>query len=197
MNYLAHLLLSGDNSSCLIGNFIGDEVKGNSYLAYPPGIAVGIQLHRSIDTFTDTHPVVKLSKRRLQPVHGKFSGVILDVFYDYFLCQNWDLYCDQDFTCFIQDTYYLLQNNRKIMPKISQIILDKMVIDDWIGNYRNTAGIDRALKGLSKRTRYNNSMSEAITELTKYEDLFNEDFNRYFPDIIAHCKTYLQQHGKA
>ena len=72
-----------------------------------------------------------------------------------------------------------------------------MVEDDWIGSYCNIDGIDRALKGLSRRTRYKNSMGEAITELNKYEDLFNEDFNRYFPDIIAHCKTYLQQHGKA
>ena len=197
MNYLAHLLLSGNNSSCVIGNFIGDEVKGSAYLRYPPGIAVGIRLHRSIDTFTDSHPIVKLSKKRLQPIHGKFSGVVLDVFYDYFLCKNWDSYCNQDLKSFIEETYCLLQYNRYIMPKISQIILDKMVEDDWIGSYCNIDGIDRALKGLSRRTRYKNSMGEAITELNKYEDLFNEDFNRYFPDIIAHCKTYLQQHGKA
>ena len=31
MNYLGHLVLSGNDSEILFGNFIADSIKGNSY----------------------------------------------------------------------------------------------------------------------------------------------------------------------
>ena len=55
MNYLAHLYLSGESEKVIVGNFIGDYVKGKSFTDYPEQIAGGIKLHRSIDSFTDQH----------------------------------------------------------------------------------------------------------------------------------------------
>ena len=53
MNYLAHLFLSGDDEELLIGNFIGDSVKGNDVDDFREGVKGGILLHRSIDSYTD------------------------------------------------------------------------------------------------------------------------------------------------
>ena len=61
MNFLAHLYLSGSDPMVKVGNFIGDHVKGNAYQNYEIGIQQGILLHRKIDFFTDTHPLVKQS----------------------------------------------------------------------------------------------------------------------------------------
>jgi acyl carrier protein phosphodiesterase len=58
MNVLAHIYLSGDSEQIIIGNYIGDYVKGREYLKYPELIRKGIILHRHIDAFTDNHPVV-------------------------------------------------------------------------------------------------------------------------------------------
>jgi len=53
MNVLAHIYLSGDSDEIIIGNYIGDYVKGSDYLKYPELIKKGIILHRHIDDFTD------------------------------------------------------------------------------------------------------------------------------------------------
>src|SRR5450432_1821563 len=91
MNFLAHLYLSGDNPQVMIGNFIGDFVKGKNLTErFDTDVAKGIALHREIDWFTDTHIVVKQSKDRLRPKYRHYAGVIVDIFYDHFLAKNWD-----------------------------------------------------------------------------------------------------------
>ena len=94
MNFLAHIYLSGDNDFIKIGNFMADSIKGDNYNNYPEYIRKGILLHRSIDSFTDLHPVFRKSKHRLHDRYGHYSGVIMDIFYDHFLAKNWSNYSE-------------------------------------------------------------------------------------------------------
>ena len=89
MNYLAHIYLSGENDMLKIGNFIADSVKGKKYLDYPVSIQQGITLHRNIDEFTDSHPIVHQSVHRLFDKYSHYSTVIVDILYDHFLAANW------------------------------------------------------------------------------------------------------------
>ena len=73
----------------MIGNFIADHIRGNHYKEYSNEIQQGVFLHRAIDTYTDAHAIVRKSKRRLHKRYGHYNGVIIDVFYDYFLAKNW------------------------------------------------------------------------------------------------------------
>ncbi len=101
MNYLAHIFLSGSNRKVQLGNFVGDAVKGSSYKNYPPDIAKGIQLHRAIDDYTDHHPAVCEVVHRLQPEFGRYSGVLLDIYFDYLLA-----YCFESFSgVFLEEVY--------------------------------------------------------------------------------------------
>ena len=105
MNFLAHLYLSGEEEPVLLGNFMADFVKGNPEARLrtilPPEVVAsgifpelirGIQLHRHIDHFTDTHPIVERTKARLRPEFRKYAGVISDMFYDHFLAAEWTAY---------------------------------------------------------------------------------------------------------
>ena len=85
MNVLAHIYLSGDSDKIIIGNYIGDYVKGRDYLNYPELIRKGIILHRYIDMFTDRHPVVHRSKIYFSRKYHKYAGVITDIMYDHYL----------------------------------------------------------------------------------------------------------------
>ena len=69
----------------MIGNFIADFVKGNKKNNYPEGVKAGIELHRSIDDYTDHHEITSVSKSRLYPKQHKYAGPVVDVFYDHFL----------------------------------------------------------------------------------------------------------------
>ena len=88
MNYLAHLYLSGDSEQLLVGNFIGDYVKGNKYRSYSDEIAKGILLHRYIDSFTDQHIKHRAAKLYFKEEFGHYSGIIIDFIYDHFLAKK-------------------------------------------------------------------------------------------------------------
>ena len=90
MNFLAHFYLSGTSETLVVGNFLGDMVRKVEWEHYSPEIVEGIKMHQEIDRFTDTHSLVKANKALLIPKHKHFSGVILDIFYDYFLANSWN-----------------------------------------------------------------------------------------------------------
>jgi acyl carrier protein phosphodiesterase len=90
MNHLAHFVLSGGDADSAIGNFVADFITNRQLPTFSAGVQRGIWLHREIDAFTDAHPIVKQSTKRLHPFHHKYSPVIVDVYYDYLLAKNWD-----------------------------------------------------------------------------------------------------------
>src|SRR5258708_9145485 len=108
----------------MVGNFIGDFVKGRSLVAtYGDGIAKGIELHRAIDEFTDHHPVVKLSKNRLRPKYRHYSGVIVDIFYDHFLAANWNTYSEEPLDRYAARVYQIVLEHKTILPeRLHQIL---------------------------------------------------------------------------
>jgi acyl carrier protein phosphodiesterase len=154
MNFLAHLYLAGTEQDLIIGNFIADSVKGNKYLDYPKRIADGIIMHRSIDFFSDTHPVYLQTVHRLAPTYGKFSGVITDMFYDHFLAGSWSNYCDKPLDQFSEEMYTILRSHQHNMPEKSRVILTYMSKYNWLLSYAKKEGLRRALKGLSERMKY-------------------------------------------
>lgn len=90
MNHLAHFVLSGGDADLAVGNFVADFITNRQLPDFTEGVQRGIQLHRAIDTFTDAHPIVKRSTKRLHPFHHKYSPVIVDVYYDFLLAKNWN-----------------------------------------------------------------------------------------------------------
>lgn len=192
MNYLAHIYLSFEQEPILIGNFIGDFVKGKAMDEYPEGIQKGIRLHREIDHYTDHHPVVMETKKKLRPVFHHYAPVISDIFYDHFLASLWEDYHQTPLQDYAQKTYELLLAWQAIIPDKAQNMLHYMVRDNWLYNYRSIEGIDRALTGMSKRTPYNSKMEEAAQQLTLDYRAYKADFISFFPDLIAHCQKKLK-----
>jgi acyl carrier protein phosphodiesterase len=192
LNYLAHLYLSGQNPSIISGNFIADAVKGNQYLKYSPEIIVGIKLHRFIDDFTDNHPIVERSKSILRPTFRKFSGIIIDIFYDHFLAKHWDKYSTTSLNCYTQEIYSMLQAHIHCFPERIQYMLPYMVKDNWLYQYKNPEGIDRALKGMAKRASFESGMENAGPALLKNYLDFEADFFEYFPILADKSKIFIK-----
>lgn len=184
MNFLAHLYLSGDQPKIMIGNFIGDFVKGrNPGERFEDDVAFGIELHRSIDEFTDRHDEVQKSKIRLRPKYRHYSGVIVDMFYDHFLASKWTRFHTTPLEHFASNAYDLLQTNRKILPDQVNWMLPYMIDGNWLVNYGKIEGIHRALSGMSRRTPYESHMHEASTDLRQGYEAFGAEFDRFFPDL--------------
>ncbi len=196
MNFLAHLYLSGRNPGIIIGNFIGDFVKGrNIYNRYGPGIASGIELHRAIDDFTDQHDAVKASKTRLRPGYRHYAGVLVDIFYDHFLARQWHEYHSQLLPVFAEEIYQLMYQHYNLLPEKVQYMLGYMMRDNWLVNYARLEGIDRALKGLARRTRHVSHMEKAVHDLQEQYRAFKDEFNTFFPEARAFADNWLKQKG--
>ncbi len=192
MNYLAHIYLSGNNDFISIGNFIADSIKGKKYLTYPQEIQKGILLHREIDSFTDKHQIVKISKNRLHERYRHYDGVIIDILYDHFLAKNWSTYSEVPLDIYVQNFYTLLESNTKILPEKVQKFMPYMIAGNWIYNYRSIEGITKVLQGMDKRTDNKSQMRLAVEDLKLHYSDFESDFTVFFENLRTFCNTKLQ-----
>lgn len=183
MNYLAHLVLSGNLEYIMIGNFIADSIKGRKYKLYSENIQKGILLHRQIDSFTDNNEVVKQSKKRLNGQYGHYKGVIIDIFYDHFLAKNWEDYSKIPLKVFTNDFYNILNNNFDILPERIQFLTPYMIKDDWLTNYSNLDGIEKVLIGMNRRTGGISKMNLSIIDLNEKYSEFENDFTVFFEKL--------------
>ncbi len=192
MNFLAHLYLSGDDAEIMVGNFIGDFVRGrNVHEQFNQNIALGIELHREIDEFTDSHLVVLESKKRLRPKYRHYAPVIVDVFYDHFLAIHWPTLHLQSLPDFATYAYSQLEKHEAILPERVLQMMPYMIRGNWLVNYGKTEGIHRALSGMSRRTPYDSKMDEAVHDLEKYFKEFESEFLLFFPELKQMSESFI------
>ncbi|MDN5205069.1 ACP phosphodiesterase [Fulvivirgaceae bacterium BMA10] len=194
MNFLAHIYLSGKSPKVMIGNFIGDFVKGKNYQKYDPEVQMGILLHRQIDWFTDKHEIVDKSKSRLWEKYRHYAGVIVDMFYDHFLAKNWSSYSDVPLDLFVQTTYSTIETYESILPPKARYMFPYMVKNNWLTNYAFVDGIDQALTGMSRRTSFRSNMEKAVEDLKTHYKAFHEEFVEFFPQLIEYSKDFRENY---
>jgi acyl carrier protein phosphodiesterase len=190
MNYLVHFLLAGDDDELRLGNLLGDFVKGRverfAHRGLTERLRIGIQMHRTIDAFSDRHPAVHRSKRILTPEYGRLSGVIVDVFYD-------PEHHPQPLSVYTQDVYRTLRDNLHRMPAAVHPLVGAMSRGDWLRAYASQRGIERALQGLAARRPVAAEIGTAGRLLSDHFDRFSADFDEFLPDLRARCTEFLAE----
>lgn len=177
----------------MIGNYIADHIRGNKFSHFDSKIQRGILLHREIDTFTDTHQIVRKSKRRLHERYGHYDGVIIDIFYDHFLAKNWDKYSAIPLEIYSKSIYQLLKKNENILPEKSIKFLKYMIEYDILYNYQSLEGIQKVLNGMNYRTKGKSQMNLAIEDLKNLHKELEEDFTEFFEDLRNFSKEKINQ----
>lgn len=185
MNFLAHLYLSGNNDGVKIGGFIADSVKGRDYNDYPSAIREGILLHRRIDEFTDKHPVINSCKHLVRKPYKKYSGIVIDIFFDHFLAANWSNYSTQSLQDFAMNSYTLLNDNFEILPDRVKEFMPFAVRSNWLMLYETIEGIEKVLQRMPVKTSLPSESAEGIKILrTNYNQLRNYFFEFFYDSII-------------
>lgn len=184
MNFLMHLFLSGNDNELLVGNLLGDFVKGRLEGRYPSRIEQGIKLHRRIDSFSGSNPHFLLSKRRIDPSYGHYRGVLVDLFYDHFLARCWDEFGEIPFPHFLINTRRVVEDYRDYLPETLRALIP-YIFSDLLPSYLEIEGIGRALGRMSTRASRRNRMGEGAKELKIHYSAFNEDFHCFFPELRA------------
>lgn len=197
MNFLAHEYLSKHHKGIRIGNFLTDFIRGNELEKYPEEVRLGIKLHREIDEFTDSHPIVNRSKKLLHPKQGKYSSVLLDVYYDYFLAKNWSKFSDVPLKEFAESVYDDFWEMKDLFPEKVISFLPSMRANDWFYNYQFYWGIDKALQSIARRAKYSNTIQDSLNDLKELEEELEKDFMLFFPELEAMCDNFLKSHNLA
>ncbi len=193
MNFLAHAHLSGDNDHILFGNFIADAVKGNGLLKYDGNIQAGIRLHRKIDSYTDSHTIFRHSLSRIRQDFGKYSGIVVDIYYDHFLAYNWKNYSDIKLTSFAAHVYKVLQQNYEILPGRTKWMLPFLVTQNWLVGYASFDDLRLVFYGMDRRTEFRSGMSKAVEVLEKHYNKLKVDFESYYPQLEDYSKEELER----
>jgi acyl carrier protein phosphodiesterase len=192
MNYLAHLLLAGEDPEEKLGALMGDFTRGrleNLARHYPPGIMQGIATHRRIDHFTDRHHRFMQSKARFSKPRRRYAGIIVDVLYDHFLSHHWDRFSVIDRRAFISDVYDLLERNHHRLPERLQRASTLMITQDWLGSYHHIDQIGEVYDRMSRRLRRPNTLRGSLEEVREnYPDL-ERDFADFFPALVDHTQS--------
>lgn len=186
MNFLAHIYLSGNSDLVKIGNFMADGIRGKQYLDLHSEIQKGIILHRSIDTFTDAHPIFRQSTKRLHANYHHFSGVIVDVFYDHFLAKNWRLYSDEKLEDFVVNFYNSLGTYHDLLSEKAKIMMPHMIHQNWLMSYQTIEGIEKILSQMDNRIKRESNMQFSVKELRLFYNEFESDFKIFFQDLQKH-----------
>ena len=176
MNYLAHIVLSGKDKEILLGNFMGDFVKGSQIAKYSEKVQQGIKLHRFIDEFTDSHSKVKEDIALIKPKLGRYSPIAIDVFYDHLLTKHWQHLNLEPLKPFTENAYNVIHQQKELLPERCQHMFTYMKRDNWLFNYQYKEGIHRALSGLSRRTQFDSKLQLALPILEEHEEVINNQF---------------------
>lgn len=184
MNFLAHAYLSGDDADLLFGNFVADSIKGKMLEDYSFRIRQGVTLHREIDYFTDNHLVVKQAILLLRPAFGKYSGVVLDIYFDHFLALTWNTWSGKSLTDYVSGVYKILIRRYAILPPRSRRILPYMLAQNWLVGYANFRDLEGIFKGMTRRSKFESGMENAIPFLMENHKVLETNFMMFFPDLI-------------
>ena len=193
MNFLAHIYLSGSNKLMMIGNFIGDTVKGKDYLHLDPAIQKGVLMHRDIDDFTDKNPINARMRKLLHPVARKYAGVYLDMFYDHFLAANWNDFSPEiPLRNFCIRFYFDAMFRHKFLPSKIKAFLPTLV---WKNRLRSYASVDllrEALDIMSDCTSLPDNTEKVIEILMNNYEEFKTAFYEFFPLIIEYTSRWRE-----
>jgi acyl carrier protein phosphodiesterase len=175
MNILFHLYLSGDDPELLVGNFMGDFVKGPLNDTYPPRIRQGLLLHRKIDAFAQRDHHFQRSRLRLPTRYGLYRGVLVDLFYDHFLAREWTSWSDVSFADYITWAQQIVEKQQTLLPPRLQELATP-IFNEILPSYQKIAGTELALRRMARRLRRDNPLAEGGEELSRHYAGLREDF---------------------
>jgi acyl carrier protein phosphodiesterase len=184
MNYLAHSYLSGEDEQLLVGNFIGDFVKGDPQkLELPPQITDGIRLHRKIDAFCESHSSLKYAKAFLPEKQKRYASVILDILNDHFLAKSWTNYHNLPLKTFSTATYQAIDKYLAILPPDFQFIYNYIKADDWLSGYSSKEMSIYAINRMLSRFKDPEAPKQTLDILLGYYSELEKSFHELIMDI--------------
>lgn len=194
MNVLAHALVAGPSPPLQVGGVMGDFVRGRPDPALPEALRAGIRLHRAVDAFTDAHPQVVAARRLFDPPWRRYAGVLIDVWFDHLLAQDFRRHAGTDLDAFSRILRGHLRAHDERIPSRMRRFVDYMERHDLPAGYADRAMIGQVLEGLSRRLSRANPLAEALPQLDARDAALARHFEAFFPELDAYAARWRSDH---
>ena len=163
----------------MIGALLGDVIKGPLKGEYPESWERGIQLHRSIDAYTDSHPLIIACYNQFPKKYRRFCGIMLDVAFDHFLNKHWRQFHPQTIDNFATDIYQLLIEAS--LPRCAQSKSSRIIEYDLLSNYQHWDFILNVIAAIGQRLSVANPLADSGNILTELYPQIAEVFFDFYP----------------
>lgn len=191
VNFLAHLVLAPQTPEGLIGSIAPDMIRGPLPTDLHEAVAIAAREHHQIDRYTDAHRAFGQTRQRLSEViDPRLSGILADVLYDHVLARDWVRWRREPLADFLSQTQGSLLGALPHVPVGMQMIVRKMIDEQWLASYATVAGVRARLETMSQRLirRVDRPMSLMISEqaLSDLDQGLTEDFALFWPDLLGY-----------
>jgi acyl carrier protein phosphodiesterase len=198
MNFLAHLLLAGDDDGLRLGAMLGDFVRGKRALAaYPDDVRLGIELHRHTDQFFDSLPETAKLRRSFPDLFRRYAGIVIDLAFDHELARCWANYSGQSLEDFDDEIHRLLARNDQMLPERLRRFMSYADGRGLFSAYREKSEIFVSLSGIGTRLSRPNPLHR-VEEI--WDDLaadFSASFEPVFHQVQLDVSAWLKSRSTA
>ncbi|ENM5833112.1 DUF479 domain-containing protein [Vibrio metoecus] len=189
MNFLAHLHIAHHCQSSLLGNLLGDFVKGDPTNQYPQSVVQGIRLHRWVDAYTDSHPVMKASKLLFPNPQQRFAPIALDLFWDHCLVNTWSSWHSEPLTQFLTRTRQgITAESTVTLPERFERVNTAMWQGQWLESYAEFDNIRYALSRMALRSERMQPLVHSAEALEANYAALQAQFNLLYHDVLEKAK---------
>ncbi|KAA3607898.1 MAG: DUF479 domain-containing protein [Planctomycetota bacterium] len=183
MNYLAHLLLAGEDPARQVGSLLGDFLGDTDLESLPEAVRAGVEQHFQVDAYCNHHPAFRRARKRLYPHIGHYAGPVADIFFDHCLAQDWTRWRNLPLSIFSQMVYDHLDGFAPWLGPKLQAAAPRMREVDLLASYRHLAGMQRALRHLRQRARNRVELAPCLSQLETGKEVWRRDFHHLMTDL--------------
>jgi len=195
MNYLAHLFLSPHNEDWHLGSLLGDFIKGpideQVHTAHAQNVVKGIKLHRKIDVFSNQSNIFKRSAARINPRYRRFSGILIDMYFDHIIAKYWSQLHKTKLNEFSRYVYQVVLKDRPENPQSFRRVSQLIISEDWFQTYATVDGITRQIERLGSRLKRGNALLGSAKDLSDQLTYFETDFFDFIKEAEEFTKEYV------
>ncbi len=190
MNYLAHFQLAWPDDALLAGALEGDYFKGPLPGELPSVLRQGVELHRAIDGFTDSHRALDPVRSHFPDGTRRYAGILFDLSFDYFLSRHWERFSREELPAFSQRVYQVLDNHSDVLSAPARRMAGRLAQYDVLMQYQHWDTVASAAARLGERMRKPNPLGQADQLLRPLQPELERAFLVLYPELQEFCRRH-------
>lgn len=193
MNFLAHFHLAWPEPGLVAGALEGDYLKGPLCGQCPADIEAGVRLHRAVDAYTDSHPLLDELRQAFPDHLRRYAGILIDISFDHYLSLSWQRYHRQPLPDFALAVYTVLEARRHELGPGAQRMARRLADHDILSAYHRWDAVTGTAERIGERLRRGNALAGVAPALTPLRPALQAAFSEFYPDLLAFAADYREQ----